>query len=847
MPEGGSVTCSVTVAGAAADAQVNFEVRDAFERVVARASAPAIPGQVTVELDMPRPMTVCHLVDVALMQGARELAFARKRFTMSVPYPYDDFTALMWTYAGGDPLLQITDRMCYELGAEMSDLCHMGGYNDEGAAREYSVSARSGLRMIPYVTRLAGAANADNERVPCLHDPDLLARRQASLTTTCRQAAPYSCAAYTLGDENYLFRGENECCHTPESIAAFREWLAAKYGTIADLNAAWGTDYADFEGFERPMLLAEAGEQAVSFAPWIDHKLFMDETFASAHDTYADIIRGVDPGAKVGWDGFLGYTWRAGYDFEALTRNLDMNQTYTLRWLQGELYRSFKQPGALTGKWINNIGDRRGGWGATPWDCLFAGDNSVWWWTSWGCDYIPFYPDLTPNAYADEFFEAVREVAGGPGKLLLHGTRAHSGIGVLYAQRDMFAATIVGKQIEAGTLHGDTNMLTEHRALLRGMRDLGFDYQHLSSGELDRGRLSVDEMPVFVMPLAYCISDETAGLLREYVEAGGTLIVDGRAGMLTGDGRIRDDRPLDDLLGIESAAGPEAIATPSVNVTGSVAGEVTGVGDTQALDMGEGDFEVLEPGISVTTGQALAELDGTPIVIVNEAGAGRAITLNLSMHQVLSHRLKAAPEPLHDLLAAVIRAAGIEPASELALTDGGRPKCAQQSVFTDGRATYIGLQSDILARGQADQPVRITLPEPSIVYDMRAGKQVRKGEIAEWNATLSRGEPLLYALLPYRVRRINAEAPRNATPGETVTVGAAVEASGMAGYHVVRADVYAPGSDTPHRQYSQNIACERGAGTVDIPFALNDPAGEWRLRLRDAATGVTQTRTIELK
>jgi hypothetical protein len=55
--------------------------------------------------------------------------------------------------------------------------------------------------------------------------------------------------------------------------------------------------------------------------------------------------------------------------------------------------------------------------------------------------------------------------------------------------------------------------------------------------------------------------------------------------------------------------------------------------------------------------------------------------------------------------------------------------------------------------------------------------------------------------------------------------------------NAVRLDVFAPGSDTPHRQYSQNIACPGGKGRAIVPLALNDTTGEWRLQFRDAATG----------
>ena len=48
----------------------------------------------------------------------------------------------------------------------------------------------------------------------------------------------------------------------------------------------------------------------------------MDAAFVRAHERLAASAR-QDPGAKVGWDGLLGYHWQSGYDFSQLTRNLN--------------------------------------------------------------------------------------------------------------------------------------------------------------------------------------------------------------------------------------------------------------------------------------------------------------------------------------------------------------------------------------------------------------------------------------------------------------------------------------------------------------------------------------------
>jgi len=592
------------------------------------------------------------------------------------------------------------------------------------------------------------------------------------------------------------------------------------------------------------MILEEAAEQTASFAPWIDHKLFMDHAFAWAHDECAGYVQEQDPGAKVGWDGFLTNSWRAGYDFEALTANLALNETYTTRWLDGELYRSFKRDDALTGKWGNAIADSEAGFHAHPWDCLLAGDNSVWWWTSWGCDYIPFNPDLSQSNFGRWFFEAVRETASGPGKLLLNAGRRESPIAVLYSQRDLFASAVVGQMTEDQPYAPDNRFFEEHQAILRALRDLGYQYRHVSCDQLAAG-ISTDDFRVLVLPLATCLSDSQVEAIAEFVEAGGTLLVDGRAGLLTGQGRVREARALDEVLGIAGEVGLEGLTRPAVAGNVAVSGSI---GD-QALDTPEFEVVVLEPQARVTTATALAEVDGAPIVAVNELGAGRAVTLNFALNDYNGNRSVEGRKPYLEVLDAAVRAAGVTPPAEVVRADGERPLCVQQVVFGAGPARYLALQQDILVRTVPEQQVHVTLPAPAIVYDLRAGERVGDGPVGEWDTAVSRGEPRVFSLLPYEVTAVEVQAPAQAARGETASAQVTVRVSeGEPADHVVRMDVYAPGSDRPHRQYSQNLLVAGGAAaSADIPFALNDPRGQWRLVFRDVASGVSAERMLAVQ
>ncbi len=852
LPAGGEVECSATIEAPRRldGAELVWEVYDAFGRLLATATSdvPAGGGEVTASLGLPRPVTVCHRLDTTLRQGGEELDFERLHFTMTVPYPYDDFTALMWNSATGSPLMLHTDRLCYEWGADMCDPANTLRADDERAARVYALRARSGLRMVPYVTRIHSQDPVDNMRRPSLSDPEYLSEWREWLTVQARQAAPYQPAAYTLGDENYLYRGRGEVGHHPAAIAEFRRWLQAKYETIDALNEVWGADYRSFEEIE-PMLLGDVLDRPAGFAPWIDHKVFLDDCFANTHNLFREFIRAEDPDAKVGWDGILGYGWRSGYDFTKLTEECDLNQTYLGRWLQGRLVADFKRDDALVGSWGNRVADNEAGWSAFPWACLLRGDNSVWWWTSWGCDYVPFNPDLSQSKFGEWFYRAVRETTSGPGRMILHAERETSPIAVLYSKRNMFAATVAGRLVDNEPWASDHGFRAEHEAILKALFDLGYHPTHISEQQLASG-VDPEQYRVLVLPLATCLSVAQEHALKNYVEAGGTLVVDGRAGILTADGALREDRAgIDYVLHTDSVAGREAFTAATATGELTVDAMLPGAARQVPLKLEGVPVRVLEPGLRAPAEPPLAQVDGAPVLIAHRDVSGMAIVFNIDMREYADRRATDGPKPRLEILDAIVRSAGVEPFAEIALRDGGRPLCTHQYMFREPTARYLGVQQDILVPGLADQPAHISLAEPAIVYDVRAGRRVGEGRVREWDVTLSRGNPLLYALLPYEVTGVSIQAPAVVDRGSAAEIRVEVAvAANFPGYHVVRLDLYAPGSDRPHRQYSQNVDCRPGgAGSADVPFALNDPVGRWRLIAREVASGVAEEGEIELR
>ncbi len=832
LPEGGPLTLTAAVTPAPEDGtlRVEFEIQDCLDRVTARGESPVTAdGQATLDVHFPRPMAVPHRLTARLCGEKELLATAQLRFTATVPYPYDDFTVLMWSYAEGDLTLRTENRLCYELGSDMMDLCHMRGYSDAGAAREYALAAESGQRIVPYVTRIAGEATEDHILKPSLFDQAWIQRERTSMEISCRQAAPYQPPAYTLGDENYLARSGTEVDVSPESTAAFKTWLQQRYPDIDALNAAWRSGHASFDALGEPMLLEEARDQTASFAAWFDFRCFMDDAFADLHETFADVVRGEDAGAKVGWDGFLTYHWQAGYDFYKLSRNLELNQVYTSYPLQGELVRSFKQPGALTGEWGNAVADKEDGFSAILWHTLFRGHNSGWWWTSWGCDYIPFNPDMSISHMGKWFFDSAAEIKAGPGRLLLHAQRDDSGIAVLYNQADLFAARLLNAMPHDKPLPDWQRNLI---GVMHALEDAGYQYTFVAAAEIEADPACLEEYRTLVLPLATCLSDSLVQSVHAFAQRGGVVIADGRSALLTGNGEIRELRPLDELFGVQSPAGLEAFKAPPETGTFELMGEPM-------------EASVLEPGITPADGRAEAA-GKAPCFIIHAIGDGHAVLLNVPFTTATALRAEGRERTLLDPLTRYLALAGITPSAQLAV-EGQSARCIEQILFEDGPLRYLALQQDILVRNLEPQELTVTIDAPAYVYDVRAGRSVSDTPTANWKTTISRGNPRLFALMPYAVSGLEATVAPQAAQGDTLEIAAAITAEGaQAQFHVVRVDVFAPESERPHRQYSQNLACALGRGRGTIPFALNDPAGAWRLVFRDAATGTSAEAVVEL-
>ena len=102
------------------------------------------------------------------------------------------------------------------------------------------------------------------------------------------------------------------------------------------------------------------------------------------------------------------------------------------------------------------------------------------------------------------------------------------------------------------------------------------------------------------------------------------------------------------------------------------------------------------------------------------------------------------------------------------------------------------------------------------------------------------------AFISYRVTGVSLRGPSRASSGERVPFQVDLRTAGRAaGLHCFRVEVTTP-SGEPLREYAQNVLGRRGRARFTVPFALHDSPGTWQVKVKDVASGVTQTVQIEL-
>jgi len=420
--------------------------------------------------------------------------------------------------------------------------------------------------------------------------PSSGAYRKHALALVEHIAARYSVhpalEAWHVGNEfgNHVARS-----YDPESEAAFRDWLRRRYGTIDELNRAWGTafwsqTYATFDEVGVP----SAAPMIRNPTQVLDFDRFSSDALLSLYLAEAEVLRLHAPSVPVTTN-FMGFFKDVDYWSWAPYVDVVSDDLYPDPADAGSHVRS-----AATRDLMRSLG------GGRPWLLMEQATSAVNWRqpnvpladgrhrlnslqaVARGADGVLHFQWRQSAAGAEKFHSAMLPHAG-------EDTRVHRAVRALGAELGELG-DLVGARVEArvavcfdwdswraveqdGTparVDYVEDVLRFYEGFLR--RGVAVDFIH---PEADSARYDI-----VVAPVAHVLSDAAVRALSAVPARGGTLVVTYLSGVVDPDLQVRlggyvgGDGPLRNALGVRvEEFAPAPLHEPSFSVSGAVSGE----------------------------------------------------------------------------------------------------------------------------------------------------------------------------------------------------------------------------------------------------------------------------------
>lgn len=621
-------------------------------------------------------------------------------------------------------------------------------------------------------------------RQPSLSDPAALRRIEQRLAATVRLHQRYAPLYYNLGDEPGIadLSAHWDFDFSPTSLAAFRNHLRRRYGSLAALNATWETDFTNWDAVT-PRTTAEAIRQpGENFAAWAEFKAWMDEQFAAAIQAGTAAVHRADPKALAAITGGQVPGW-GGWNYATLAGTVDVIEAGNVahafdiaRDLDPRLAlpnTSFGSGGREAHKvWRQLL---RGGRGLIIWDdrdSVVAADGTL----------------MPRGRQAAELYAVLR---GGLGALVMQSARQSDPVAVLYSPASFRTRWILDRQPDgeawsrrsAEDEHLDENDWRKSTAAyVARLERLGLTPRFLASRAVESGALRHGDIRLLVLPHTIALSTREAEEIRAFVDRGGTVVADIEPGSYDQLSRRLPRPPLGDLFAATD--------------------------DDRIARAGRGQAAILPPPAPGRAREDSRQLDR----LLMQAGLQPQFLIEAADGQrpadITTYRFR------NDGVTLLAIQADLPPGPE---TDDPR--------LLDPRR------------------LRVTLPQHAYVYDVREGLALGRADRVE--LALDPVDPIILAIaetpLPLQV----LQAPARLRRGETATLQLAPAGATSAALHVYRVDVLDPaGVERPH--YAANLIAPRGRASLALPIALNDPPGSWQVRVTDRLSGMRVSARIEV-
>jgi len=509
------------------------ELLDAFGRVIGRAS-----GQQQVNLVVGRPLTHSGVVQVTVGTAVQRVPVL---FAASSRAWTDYEVVLPWHGPRSyQPWTPVVDEQFRKLGITTLSK----------PDRNFRIMASAHLpafgiywyRRENYLKRKAEFIKTGDKkyitRDVSLQKPDFDREMRRQLADGLKEMIPLKPFAYYLADESSLtaYADAYDVDWSPEALAGFRSWLQREYPSLEALNASWNTSFTNWNAV-LPMTTEEAQKHG-NFAPWSDHRVYMEQEFLNTFRKGKEFLHELDPEGLASISGTQVPTPHNGCNWFEIDQVLDYLQPYS-GGNQDAMHFLFRPGLLLTG--FTGYGVTGKGAHLEQWRRLFYGHTgaSIFW------HYTLMNPDLTFSSQGKALSEAFGRIQSGIGRLFMNSTVHEDGVAIHFSMASIRGAWITDGKITDGMGYAQRTSknfaeLTKRRnEWVKALEKQGVQFRFLATPQVEGG--SLKQFRVLILPYSIALSDREIAEIDAFVKRGGTVYLDDQAGRMDERCRWRKD------------------------------------------------------------------------------------------------------------------------------------------------------------------------------------------------------------------------------------------------------------------------------------------------------------------
>jgi len=425
--------------------------------------------------------------------------------------------------------------------------------------------------------------------------------------------------------------------YSDDAAAAFRAWLAGRYGSLAELNRAWGTafwsqNYSSWRQILPPRLAATHPNPTQQ----LDFARFSSDALKDYLVAEREILRAVTPGVPITTN-FMIMGETRGMDYADWAAEVDIvsNDHYLLV-ADPRAFEELSFSANLTGQIANR----------EPWFLMEHSTSAVNWQpvnrakspgqlrrdslthVAHGADAICFFQWRQSLAGAEKFHSAMLPHAGEDSSVfrsvarfgsdlaalaVVAGSRTRQArIGILFDWDSWWASELDSHPTELLRYKAEA-MAWYTAALANGLQADIVPARSVHDGA------GLDGYDLVIAPMLYVVTRELADTLSGYVAAGGHLVVGVFSGIADSDDHIHPGGypgAFRELLGVRAEEFGGLLAGETVRLSGEAFPGATGSLLTHDVSV--------KPDVDVLARFADGPFPGVPAITGRTVGAGRA-------------------------------------------------------------------------------------------------------------------------------------------------------------------------------------------------------------------------------